>query len=153
MGTERPHLGGTHEADRWDGAYEFAQPSGSQLELREFSVRSLDAQQVTAEKVAVGRVRGGTVALTQSASGAALGKDIRLDRSAAVLLGAAKISAERTGVQWLIGGLVQAKQVFAITVIAAKVEGQVKCLFDAKGAFAFGAGLALVGGLLRVLRR
>ena len=152
-GTERAHAGGAHKSDRWDGAYEFSQPSGSQLELREFSVRSLDAQQVTAEKVAVGRVRGGTVTLDRSASAITLAKDARLDRSAAVMLAGAKVSAERAGVQWLVGGLVQAKQVFAITVIAAKVEGQVKCLFDAKGAFAFGAGLALMGGLLRVLRR
>jgi hypothetical protein len=151
--TKRRPNGGTHQADRWDGAYQFSQPSGSQLALREFGVRSLDAQQVNAEKVAVGRVRGGTVTLDQSASAVTLAKDARLDRSAAVLLTGAKVSAERVGVQWLIGGLVQAKQVFAITVIAGKVEGQVKCLFDARGAFAFGVGLALMSGLLRALRR
>jgi hypothetical protein len=46
---------------------------------------------------------------------------------------------------------VQARQVFAVTVIAGRVEGQIRCLFDAKGAFAFGAGAALMTGLLRLL--
>jgi hypothetical protein len=64
-----------------------------------------------------------------------------------------KVTVEQGGGQWLIGGRIQAKQVFAVTVVAARVEGQVRCLFDAKGAFAFGAGLALMTTLLRLLVR
>src|SRR3712207_4687469 len=127
-------LGGRHQpggaGDRWDGSFQFEQPSGSQLELREFSVRSLEAPQVDAEKVAIGRVRGGTVSITQGAVGATLSKDVTIRQGAAGALAGAKVTIDQGAAQWLIGGLVQAKNVFAITVIAAKVEGQVKCLFD-----------------------
>ncbi|HEU5317327.1 MAG TPA: hypothetical protein VFX49_14550 [Chloroflexota bacterium] len=119
--------------------------SGTQLDLREPDVHGT--------RQAVGRLSGSRVSLEQSAGGIALGRDITLDRSAAVMLGGGKVVAERSAAQWLVGGLVQAKQVFAVTVIAAKVEGQVKCLFDTKGAFAFGAGLAVVGTALRLLFR
>ena len=47
----------------------------------------------------------------------------------------------------------QARQVFAIAVVAGKIEGEVRCLFDTRGAFAFGAGLALMTTLLRLLVR
>jgi hypothetical protein len=119
--------------------------TGTQLDLREPDVREV--------RRAVGRVSGSRVTLDQSAGGGVLAKDVSLDRSAAVMLGGAKVTVDRSATQWLVGGLVQAKQVFAITVIAAKVEGQVKCLFDTKGAFAFGAGLAVMGTALRLLFR
>lgn len=137
----------------WTGNFEFEQPAGSNLELREFSVRSLEASHVDVEKCAVGKVRGGTVGLNQSAAGATLARDVSLTRSAGGLVVGGKVIAEQSGTQWLVGGLVQARNVFAITVIAARVEGQVKCLFDTKGAFAFGAGIAVAASLLRVLLR
>ncbi len=113
----------------------------------------LEAPPVTGKQVAVRQLRGDTVALSQSAVAASLSRDLRLNQSAAVFAAGAKVNAERSATQWLVGGIVQAKQVFAITVIAAKVEGQVKCLFDTKGAFAFGAGLAVMGTALRLLFR
>jgi hypothetical protein len=143
------HGGGGGE-QRWEGSYEFAPPDGANLELREFSVRSLEASQVGVERCAVGRVRGGQVTLDQSATGLLLGRDVTLSRSGGAVMAGGKLNVERSGAQWLIGGLIQAKEVFAITVIAGRIEGQVKCLFDARGAFAFGAGLALMSGLLRL---
>ena len=150
-------LGGPHQpggaGDQWNGSFQFEQPTGSQLELREFSVRSLEAPQVEAEKVAVGRIRGGTVNITQGLAGGALAKDVTIRQGAAAGVAGGKVVLEQSGAQWIFGGLVQAKNVFAITVVAAKVEGQVKCLFDARGAFAFGAGLAIVSTALRLLFR
>jgi hypothetical protein len=120
-------------------------PTGTQLEL--------EAPPVNAERVAVRRLQGDTVTLSQSAVAGSLSRDATLNQSAGLFVSGAKVVAERSAAQWLVGGLVQAKQVFAVTVIAAKVEGQVRCLFDAKGAFAFGAGLAVVGTVLRLLVR
>ena len=113
----------------------------------------LEALPVSAERVAVRRLQGDTVTLRQSAVVGSLAKDVSLSQSAGLFVTGAKVTAERSATQWLVGGLVQAKQVFAVTVIAAKVEGQVRCLFDTKGAFAFGAGLAIVGTALRLLFR
>jgi hypothetical protein len=121
------------------------------LQLEDVSHRAVEAYQVTAQRSAVGQARGRTVTLEQSALGGALARDVELRNGAAGLLGGGKVVVERSVTQWLVGGLVQAKQVFAVTVIAGRVEGQVKCLFDTRGAFAFGAGMALVGGLLRLL--
>ncbi|HEV2122679.1 MAG TPA: hypothetical protein VGW38_07890 [Chloroflexota bacterium] len=141
------------EERRWEGSYEFSQPSGSHLELRDFTVRSIEAAEVKVEKGAVGRARGGTVSIDQGAVGMALGREIHLKQAGGALVAGGKVTVEQGATQWLVGGLVEAKQVYAITVLAAKVEGQVKCLFDAKGAFAFGAGLALMSGLLRLMLR
>jgi hypothetical protein len=113
----------------------------------------LEAPPVTGKQVAVRQLRGDSVALSQSAVAASLSRGLSLTQSAALFAAGAKVTAERSATQWLVGGLVQAKQVFAITVIAAKVEGQVKCLFDTKGALAFGASLAIVGTALRLLLR
>ena len=114
---------------------------------------ALEVPPVTAERVAVQRLQGEHVDLRQSAVAGSLSKDATLNQSAGLFVSGAKVIVDRSAAQWLVGGLVQAKQVFAVTVIAAKVEGQVRCLFDTKGAFAFGAGLAVVGTVLRLLIR
>ncbi|HET7769971.1 MAG TPA: hypothetical protein VFN74_14435, partial [Chloroflexota bacterium] len=103
--------------------------SGSEL--------ALESPPVVAERVAVRQVRGDDVRLSQSAVVGTLAKDVALNQSAGLFVSGAKVNVDRSATQWLVGGLVQAKQVFAVTVIAAKVEGQVRCLFDTKGAFAF----------------
>ena|SRR5687768_12638036 len=114
---------------------------------------ALENPPISAQRVAVRQIRGSHVNLRQSAAVGTLARDVTLSQSAGLFVSGAKVVADRSATQWLVGGLVQAKQVFAVTVIAAKVEGQVRCLFDAKGAFAFGAGLALVGTALRLLFR
>jgi hypothetical protein len=119
--------------------------------VRRAGTPSVEAAAVTVEQGAVGRLRAGTVDVHAGLAGAVLAKDAHLERSGAGIVAGAKVQLDRGGAQWLIGGLVQARQVFAITVIAARVEGQVKCLFDTRGAFAFGAGIALTSALLRVL--
>lgn len=139
------------EARQWEGTYQLTQPSGSQVELRDFSVRSVDAPQITVERAAVGRARGDQVQLQESAAGLATGSTVSLERSAGLLVGGGRVQVAQSGAQWLVGGLVEAKNVFAITVIAGKVEGQVRCLFDAKGAFAFGIAVAVTGALMRLL--
>src|SRR5687767_9023188 len=99
--------------------------SGS-VDTRENSGLLLEAPPLAAERVAVRRLQGETVTLGQSAVLGALGKDVTLSQSAGLFVSGAKVTTERSATQWLVGGLVQAKQVFAVTVIAAKVEGQVK---------------------------
>ncbi|MBI3971294.1 MAG: hypothetical protein HY332_08385 [Chloroflexi bacterium] len=123
---------------------------GEQLALREARPESIHATEVHAERSAIGRVTARDVRLYQSATLLTLGQDVRARQSAGGVMLGAKLSVERGGAKWLVGGLVQAKQVFAVAVIAARVEGQVRCLFDVKGAFAFGAGMAIMSALLRL---
>jgi hypothetical protein len=78
---------------------------------------------------------------------------VELRQAGGLIVAGAELNMERSAGQWLVGGLVQARQVFAVAVIAGRVEGQVKCLLDARGAFAFGAGAALMTGLLRLATR
>lgn len=117
------------------------------------SMRSAEDADTRIHRSAVGQVRGERVELRQSGSLVAVGRDVRVRQGGGGVLAGAKLSIEQGGGQWIVGGLIQARQVFAITVIAARVEGQVRCLFDARGAFAFGAGAALMTGLLRLLLR
>ena len=121
--------------------------------LRQVRREEIDEDSVVAERSAINRLRARTVQLRQCASLLTLGQDVRLHQSAGGLLAGARLTAEQTGAKWLVAGLVQARQVFAVTVIAGKVEGQVRCLFDTRGAFAFGAGLALMSTLLRLFIR
>ncbi|MGH2356270.1 MAG: hypothetical protein ACRDI2_23880 [Chloroflexota bacterium] len=127
--------------------------AGSELQFREDGGRSLEADQVTAERTVVGRIRGRTIRVHQGATALALGRDIQVRQGGGGVLAGAKLTVEQGAGQWLVGGLVQARQVFAVAVIAGRIDGQVRCLFDARGAFAFGAGAALMTGVLRLLLR
>ncbi len=126
---------------------------GDALDLRLARAEALNAEEVTAERSVIGRIRARYVRLRQSPVGIVLGRDVELRQGAGLVLAATELNVERSAGQWLIGGLVQARQVFAVAVVAGRIEGQVKCLFDARGAFAFGAGAALMTGLLRLLTR
>jgi large exoprotein involved in heme utilization and adhesion len=125
--------------------------NGQRLALAGRRLDSAEASELTLERSAVRVARGTTVHLDRSASALTVGKDVHLRRSAGALSIGGKVVVEQGGSQWLVGGVVQARRIIAVAVIAGKVEGQVRCLFDAKGAFAFGAGLALMGTLLRLL--
>ena len=138
---------GEQGRSRADGA---AAPA---LELRQARREEIDEDVVVAERSAINRLRARTVRLRQSACFFTLGQDVRLHQSAGGLLAGVKLTAEQTGATWLVAGLLQARQVVAIAVIAGKVEGPVRCLFDTRGAFAFGAGLALMSALLRLFVR
>jgi hypothetical protein len=133
----------------WDDAA----PSGSALQLDLRAAPSVTAPDALVERSAVGRVQGRKVRLRHSGALAAIGRTVRVRQGGGLVLAGARLRVERGGGQWLVGGLIQAKQVYAVTVIAARVEGQVRCLFDVKSAFALGAGAALMTGLLRLLRK
>src|SRR5206468_3702451 len=130
--------------------------SGAELGL-ELASRRLDAvegERIDVQRSLIGRLRGRRVDVRQSGTVLALGRDVHVKQGGVAILAGGRVTVEQGGGQWLVGGIVQAKQVFAVAVIAGKIEGQVRCLFDARGAFAFGAGVALMSTLLRlVLRR
>ncbi len=128
-------------------------PNGPGLDLEGGRVPALVAEDVQATRSLIGRVRARSVGLRQGASGVALGRDVTVQQGGGWLIAGAKLNVAGGAAQWLVGGLVQARQVFAIAVVAGRGEGQVKCLFDARGAFAFGAGAALVTGMLRLFTR
>jgi hypothetical protein len=117
------------------------------------SPQRADEDSVLVERGSVSQVRGASVHLRRSASAITLGRDVSLSQSAGAVVAGAQLKVEQSATQWLVAGVVQARQTFAVAVIAAKVEGQVRCLFDARGAFAFGAGVALMTGLLRLVVR
>jgi hypothetical protein len=144
---------GAHHDQRRSPAGVLRDGSGLQLEVGKGGPGPGATDTMPVTQTAVWRVRGRAVDLKQSAVGAVLARDVKLYQGAGAVLAGGKVSVEQSVGQWLVGGLVQARQVFAVAVIAGKVEGQVRCLFDARGAFAFGAGAALVTGLLRVLAR
>jgi|GEM_PF-6477126 hypothetical protein len=123
------------------------------LAARSEPVSEVRATSVTLERSRARWVSGDTVRLRQSGAALVLGRDVQLVQAGGAIVAGAKLAAQQAGAQWLVGGLVQAKQVVALAVLAGKVEGQVRCLFDARGAFAFGAGLALMSTLLRLLVR
>jgi hypothetical protein len=132
----------------------FEDLSGTALELANARVAEVDGEEVRVSRSLVGRLRGRRVDVRQSGAALALGREVHVHQGGGGILAGGRLIVEQGGGQWLVGGLVQARQVFAVAVVAGKIEGQVRCLFDTRGAFAFGAGVALMTGLLRlVLRR
>jgi hypothetical protein len=127
--------------------------AGKELALAMTYQPALIASQMTVQRSLVGRARGHSLRLRQGVAGMALARDLSLRQGAGWLLAGLKLRAEMAATQWLVGGVVQARQVLAVAVIAGRVEGQVRCLFDARGAFAFGAGVALVSTCLRLVVR
>jgi hypothetical protein len=99
------------------------------------------------------QVRGQTVAMRQGLAGVVLARELQVRYGAGLVMAGLKVGVQGGIGQWLVGGLVQAKHVLAIAVIAGRVDGQVRCLFDTRGAFAFGLGAAIGTGLLRLLVR
>lgn len=152
-GHETPHTFTGAPADASSPPRPAPNGPGQGLDLEGGRVPALVAEDVQVTRSLIGRVRARSVGLRQGATGVALGRDVTVQQGGGWLMAGAKLNVDGGAAQWLVGGLVQARQVFAIAVVAGRVEGQVKCLFDARGAFAFGAGAALATGMLRLFTR
>lgn len=127
-------------------------PERGPQRFRYLHMPELSARQVVLDRSAAGRVHAGSVQLRQSGAGLVLGREVRIENGGTGAIAAGTLTAERTASKWLIGGSVHARQVVAIAVIAGRIDGQVRCLFDLRSAFAFGAGMALMGALLRLFQ-
>jgi hypothetical protein len=129
---------------------------------------SLEADRVQVRLSAVGRIEGGDIAVGQGAVGAMRAQHVSLDRSA---VGAAmsdhveisrgygrsilarQVQLDRSAARVVIAADVRAQQSAVMFLVARRVSGEMRVLFDWRGALAFGAAAGLVFGLLARVRR
>lgn len=121
------------------------------VDLRGWRAPSIGAAQVAVERCAVGTARGYHLQMHQSAAVAVAARQTAISRSIAWLVTGGSVRADRVVAQWIAGGLIETRRVLAFAIVGGKINGDVRCLLDTRGAFAFGAGLALTGWLLRSL--
>ena len=116
-------------------------------------VRSVSSEHVSVERGAVGAALGNRLRLRQSATGVALGRDIALHKGGSLVVGGGRVTIEQGASQWLVGAVVEARQTFALAVIAGQVSGSVRCLLDTRGAIICGVAFAVTTFALRLLTR
>jgi hypothetical protein len=129
---------------------------------------SLEAEQVALRLSAVGRVEAADLRVAQGAVGAARTEQLTVDQGAvgAVMADRAEISRsyartiiarqvqlDRGAARVVIAADVNAQQSAVVFLVARRVAGDVRVLFDWRGALAFGAAAGLVVAVLSRLRR
>lgn len=129
---------------------------------------SLAADRVGLYRGAVGRVVAGEVRVEQGAVGAARVEHLSVDRGAvgAVMASNAQVSRgyvrsilarqvqlDRGAARVIIAADVRAQQSAVMFLVARRVSGEMRVLFDWRGALAFGAAAGVVFALLARLRR
>jgi hypothetical protein len=123
---------------------------GLELHAGPGAAGSLDADRIDFMLGAVGMARGRDVRIGQAAVGLAVGDEIELRQSTVrVALARESVRLETAAAATVIGGHVDVGPRAAVAVlIAGHVEGDVRPLFDWRGAAAFGAAFALVGAIV-----
>lgn len=128
----------------------------------------LDADQVAPRLSAVGRVNGGSVTVAQGAVGAARAEHLSIDRGVvgAAMAGnvevsrgyarsilARQVQLDRGAARVIIAADVRAERSAVMFLIARRVSGDMRVLFDWRGAVAFGAVAGVVFAVLSRVRR
>ncbi len=116
-------------------------------------VRSVSSEHVSVDRGVVGAALGNRLRLRQSASAVALGRDVALHKAGGLVIGGGRVTVEQGASQWLVGAVVEARQTFALAVIAGQVSGSVRCLLDTRGAIICGVTFAVTTFALRLLTR
>ena len=116
-------------------------------------VRSVSSEHVSVDRSALGAAAGNRLRLRHSASAVTLGRDVGLHQGGGLVVAGGRVTVEQGASQWLVGAVVEARQTFALAVIAGQVSGSVRCLLDTRGAIIFGVAFAVTTFALRLLTR
>jgi hypothetical protein len=127
--------------------------SAERVEVRRRTVGRVEAENLTVTQGAVGAARVERLQLDRGAIGAAMAGEVELSRGYARSILARHVQLDRAAARVIIAADVRADQSAAMFLIARRVDGNVKVLFDWRGALAFGAAAGLLLGLLSRLRR
>ena len=123
------------------------------VQLRQSAVGRVEATQVAVEQGAIGAARAEHLKVDRGAIGAALGEQVELSRGYARSILARQVQLDRAAARIVIAADVRTNQTAVMFLVARKVAGDVRVLFDWRGALAFGAAAGLVFGLIRRARR
>jgi hypothetical protein len=124
-----------------------------QVEVRLSGVGRVEATTVNVDKGAIGAVRADSLSVDQGVIGAAMAGTVEINRGYARSILARQVQLDRAAARIVIAADVHANQSAAMFLVARRVDGEMRVLFDWRGALAFGAAAGLVIALLSRLRR
>ncbi len=125
------------------------------LELRQGAIGRVDATDVTVSQGAVGGARAERVAVSQGALGGALAGEVTITQGGAGTIIARAVRVEQSVVGRMIAQEVRVEKPSAVMfLLAQRVSGDIRVLFDWKSALALGGAIGLVSGVVqRIARR
>src|SRR5262245_28159573 len=134
------------------------EPSGmpaatEHVDVHQAAVGRVEAANVAVEMGAIGAARAEQVRVERGAVGAALGEQVEVSRGYARSILARQVQLDRAAARVVIAADVRTNQTAVMFLVARKVAGEVRVLFDWRGALAFGAAAGLVLALLGRARR
>jgi hypothetical protein len=120
------------------------------VSLRQGGIATASAEDVTVSMGGIGLARADRVSVEMGGLGLAIAGDVRVTQGYARSI----IARETTVEQALVGTLITGRATIqrptgVLLLVAGRVEGPVKAMFDWRGAIAFGAAFGVILGLLR----
>ena len=113
---------------------------------------SIVAGEVSVRASAVRSISAGEADIKTSAVQRVQGDDIEIERSSVAFATGGRIELEGGSALAVAGRDVQLKRVNTVFLLAPRVRGEVRTVFDWKSAVAVGAGMVLTQRLLKLLR-
>lgn len=127
----------------------------NRLEVRQGGVGRADATDVHVEQGGIGLARGERIDVRMGAVGAALGRQVEIRQGFARLAASTgSVQMEQAGAMTVIANEVRmGPSSGAVLVVARRVQGDVRALFDWRAGAAFGVAVGLVLALFGRRRR
>jgi hypothetical protein len=120
------------------------------VHVRQGGIARAEAQDITVTMGGIALARGDRVSVELGGMGAGIGRDVRLTQGAANLILGRDVAVEQSLVQTVAAANVRFERPsLVIFLVARRVEGSVRTLFDWRSAIAFGAVAGLVMSVLR----
>lgn len=128
-------------------------PQAPPIELRHSTAREVTAEFFEAKRSAIGLLKTKASEIDSSIVGGSISSSVHLRNSYTVASGGGHVRIDNSVVQWLIGGYVEARRVFALVIIGGAIRGEVRTLLTARTAVLFGIALGFSGLAARILRK
>jgi hypothetical protein len=129
------------------------QLSADRVDIRGGAVGRVEAGEVTVGAGAIGAARADRVSVDRGVLGAAMARNVEVSRGYARSILARQVQIDRAAARMIVAADVRAERTAVVFLLARRVSGDVRVLFDWRGAIAFGAVAGLVGGLIARARR
>ncbi len=123
------------------------------LDVRMGAVGRVDASDVSVNMGAIGAARADSITVDKGSVGAAMTGSLGLSRGYARSILARQVQIDRGAARVIVAADVRAERTAVVFMVARKVSGDVRVLFDWRGALAFGAVAGIIVGVVTRMRR
>lgn len=137
--------------------------------IRQGGAQNVSAESVTVKQGGILQAEGGSIEVVQGGIVLARGDQVNVTAGGAVGILGTSVHVEAGGAQWMVaresisvdqggaGAMIASKMdvnnSFVGLILARQVTGNVRALFDTRGALVFGLAAGVIGGMVLSLRR